>query len=91
MEVVSALPDQPLAKKHLFSLNDTDVFKLAVPVGDDDRSTRGVLLGTEEWLTALAYQDGAWRVVERYDLTERERIDALQAGEAAVETILSGG
>lgn len=90
MEAVSALPDQPLTQKHLFSLNDADALELAVPVGDDDRSTRGVLLATEEWLTALAYQDGAWRVVERYDLTDRERIDALQAGEAAVEAALAG-
>lgn len=89
MDAVSALPDQPLTQKHLFALNDTDALELAVPVGDDQRRTRGVLLATEAWLAALAYRDGAWRVVERYDLADRERIDALQAGEDAVETVLS--
>ena len=89
MEVVSTLPEQPLTRKHLFALNDTDALELAVPVGENDRETRGVLLATEEWLTALAFEDGTWRVVERYDLSERERIDALQAGEVAVEDVLA--
>ena len=89
MGVVSSLPDQPLTRKHLFALNDTDALEMAVPVEEGDQ-TRGVLLATEEWLTALAYTEDAWRVVERYDLAEYERIDALQEGERAVESVLEG-
>lgn len=88
MGVVSALPDRPLTRKHLFELNDSNALELAVPVGEHEHRTRGVLLATDDWLTALAYTDGVWWIVERYDLSERERIDALQAGEAAVEAIL---
>lgn len=87
MDAVSALPNQLLTRKQLFALNDAEALELALPVADDGRRARGVLLATETWLVALAFDDG-WSVIERYDLTETERIDALRAGERAVEAEL---
>lgn len=92
--MLDSLPPQPLTEQQLFSLNDADALELAVPVRapDAEASERerapGVLLATDAWLKALAFDGESWVVVETYDLRDRERIEAMRAGEDAVEAVL---
>lgn len=92
--MLDSLPSRPLSEQQLFALNDADALELAVPVRDPDAEPKererapGILLATNSWLKALAFDGDAWTVVETYDLDEMQRVDAMQAGEEAVEAYL---
>lgn len=88
MSIVESLPPGPLTEKHLFALNDADALEMAVPYGKDDERARGVMVATDDWLKALAFDGEAWQVVETYDLSEHKRIDALQAAEDDIAAFL---
>ncbi|MFB6069857.1 MAG: hypothetical protein ABEJ76_02435 [Halanaeroarchaeum sp.] len=96
MSVVSSLPDRPVTQSEVTVLNDSDRLAMAVPVtqedavGADDREpvtiTDQLLLATEEWVVALAY-DGEWVEVERVAIDDpgNERFAALRSCEDALE------
>ncbi|MFB6175906.1 MAG: hypothetical protein ABEI99_01945, partial [Halobaculum sp.] len=57
---------------------------------DSEAETRGILLGTDEWVRGIAFTDGAWRAVATESVDESdERYEALQQCESAVRTALA--
>lgn len=98
MSLVESLPPRPLSPKELTGLNTADAFELAVSVESDDvgeqRSSarrtvsgdeaRNLLLATDAWVKALAFNGESWTLVETVSLDGRERIEGLQACEAAI-------
>lgn len=87
--VVSSLPDRPLKASEFTALNHADAFTLALPVDREEaveretmnatEITASLILGTDDWVKALTYDDG-WRVVESVEMTDpdAERFDAMQ-------------
>lgn len=88
MSVVQSLPTEPLSEDVILALNDADALEIALPVGKDEERARGVMLATQAWLKALAFDGEAWQVVETYDLADMARVDAIQDGEEAIESFL---
>ncbi|SFG16140.1 hypothetical protein SAMN04488063_1615 [Halopelagius inordinatus] len=85
MSLVESLPPRPLSPKELTGLNTADAFELAVSVeSDDGDEARSLLLATDAWVKALAFDGGSWTLVETVSLDGRERIEGLQACEEAV-------
>lgn len=76
------------------ALNHAEPFTLAVPVDleeaveretmEETEITETLLLGTDDWVKALRYDDG-WRVVESVELEDPvERFEAMQVCRAAL-------
>lgn len=94
--VISALPDRPLKAAEFTALNRSDTFTLALPIDPEEAVERdtmdateitdAIILGTDQWVIALQYEDG-WRVVERVEMDDpnEERFDALQRCKQAVQ------
>lgn len=95
--VVSSLPDRPLKAEEFTALNHADAFTLALPVDREEAVERetmeeteiaeAIILGTDEWVKALQYDDG-WVVVETVAIDEpdAERFDAMQQCKRALKT-----
>lgn len=93
--VISALPDRPLKAAEFTALNHSDTFALALPIDPEEAVERdtmeateitdAIILGTDQWMKALQYDDG-WRVVESVEMDdpEEERFDALQRCQQAL-------
>lgn len=84
MAILDSLPARPLDDSEVAGLNRAESVELAVPLDDDGR-TDALLLATESWVKALAFDDDGWTVVETVPLDGVERFDALQTCEDAVE------
>ncbi|MFB6073323.1 MAG: hypothetical protein ABEJ88_10205 [Halobacterium sp.] len=92
---LASLPDRPLRQREVTGLNHADAFSLVVPVDREDAAeadtrepvviTDRLILGTDDWVKGLVYDDG-WRVVESVDVDDpdEERFDAMRDCEAAV-------
>jgi hypothetical protein len=86
MSVVESLPPRPLDPEELLQLNAAEALELAVPIEDEGRVS-GVLVATDTWVKGLALDaaEPSWTVVETVTLDgETERVDGLQACEAAI-------
>jgi hypothetical protein len=85
MGIVESLPPRPLTAKELMDLNRSDALELASPI-EEEGDASGVILATDSWVKGLAYDEtgAGWAVVETVSLADRERIDGLQACEAAI-------
>lgn len=94
-EPLESLPDRPLRQQEVTALNHADAFSLVVPV-DRQRAveadtrdpvvvTEHVILGTDDWVTALTYDSG-WVTVETVPIEDpdSERFEAMQECEAAL-------
>ncbi|MCO8268565.1 hypothetical protein ACOZ4B_18885 [Haloferax prahovense] len=92
MSLIESLPARPLEPQELTSLNRADAFELVVAV-EDDGPARSLLVATEGWVKAIAYEDDAgWSVVETVELDEEtQRIDGLQTCEEAVLSFRDDG
>lgn len=94
-ESLDSLPDRPLRQKEVTALNHADAFSLVVPVDREEAAeadtrepvviTERVILGTDDWVKGLVYDDG-WQQVESVaiDDPDEERYDAMRECEAAV-------
>ncbi|WP_224336647.1 hypothetical protein [Haloprofundus halobius] len=84
MSILDSLPSRPLSDAELAALNRADAVELAIAV--DDGPTEALLLATESWVKALAFDaDGdGWRTVETTSLDEMERYEALKRCEEAI-------
>ena len=92
---VDSLPDRPLRQAEVTGLNHADAFSLVVPVNReqaveaDSREpvvvTEKLILGTEDWVKGLVYDDG-WLEVESVAIErpDEERFEAMRDCEAAV-------
>ena len=83
MTLLESLPPRPLSAGELTGLNRADAVDLAVALEGEEPAT-GITLATDRWVKALAFDGEGWRTVESVDLTERERIEALQECEDAL-------
>lgn len=85
MTIVESLPPRPLSAKELLDLNRSDALELASPI-EEEGDASGVIVATESWVKGLAFDadGGGWTVVETVSLSERKRIDGLQACEEAI-------
>lgn len=96
-ETLESLPDRPLRQQEVTALNHADAFSLVVPVNREEAVeadtrepvviTERVILGTDDWVTALVYDDG-WLEVEVVSIEDpdEERFEAMQDCEAAIES-----
>lgn len=94
-DALESLPDRPLKEEEIAALNHSDPVDLAVPVDREDAVTADTkepvviaeefILGTENWVKALAY-DGGWRAIESVaiDDPDEERFAAMRACEDAI-------
>lgn len=94
--VVSSLPDRPLKAAEFTALNHADAFTLALPIDPEEAVERktmepteitdAIILGTDDWVKALRYDDG-WRVVESIPIADpaADRFDALQRCKQALQ------
>ncbi len=94
-DTLESLPDRPLRQQEVTALNHADAFSLVVPVDREDAVeadtrepvviTERVILGTDDWVTGLVYDDG-WLEVESVaiDNPDEERFEAMRDCEAAV-------
>lgn len=92
---VDSLPDRPLRQAEVTGLNHADAFSLVVPVNRehaveaDTREpvvvTEKLILGTDDWVKGLVYDDG-WVAVESVaiDAPDEERFEAMRECEAAI-------
>ena len=95
MSVLDSLPDRPLTDAELASFNRSDALDMAIDVvdlenPDGDDEIVGVLLATDSWVKALAYDIEGWRVAESVPLGEgeNERYEGMRACESAVREAL---
>ncbi|MFB6270504.1 MAG: hypothetical protein ABEH83_11200 [Halobacterium sp.] len=96
-DTLESLPDRPLRQQEVTALNHADAFSLVVPVNREEAVeadtqepvviTERVILGTDDWVTGLVYDDG-WLDVESVpiDDPDEERFDAMRDCEAAIES-----
>jgi hypothetical protein len=94
-DALDSLPDRPLRQQEVTALNHADAFTLVVPVNREEAVeadtrepvviTERLVLGTDDWVRGLAYDDG-WRAVEtvRIDDPDEERFDAMRTCESAL-------
>jgi hypothetical protein len=94
-EPLDSLPDRPLRQREVTALNHADAFSLVVPVDREDAVeadtrepvvvTERLILGTDDWVQGLVYDDG-WRAVESVGIDDpgEERYEAMRDCEAAV-------
>ena len=92
---LDSLPDRPLRQQEVTALNHTDAFTLVVPVDREEAVeadtrepvviTERLVLGTDDWVRGLVYDDG-WRAVETVpiDDPDEERFGAMRTCESAV-------
>ncbi|WP_232701158.1 hypothetical protein [Halobacterium wangiae] len=92
---VDSLPDRPLRQAEVAGLNHADAFSLVVPVNREEAVeadtrepvviTEKLILGTDDWVKGLVYDDG-WLAVESVAIDEpdEERFEAMRECEAAV-------
>lgn len=95
-DTLESLPDRPLRQQEVTALNHDDAFSLVVPVNREEAVeadtqepvviTERVILGTDDWVAALVYDDG-WVAVESIpiDDPDEERFAAMQDCEDAIE------
>jgi len=84
VSVLESLPNRPLGRGELTSLNRADAVDLAVSV-ESEGEAESLLVATDDWVTGLAYDGEGWRLVERVALdADTERIHGLQACEEAI-------
>jgi len=94
-DVLDSLPARPLRQREVTALNHADAFELVVPVNREEAVeaetrepvvvTERLILGTDDWVKGLVYDDG-WLVVETVavDDPDEERFEAMRDCEAAV-------
>jgi hypothetical protein len=94
-DALDSLPDRPLRQREVTALNHADAFSLVAPVNREEAVvaetrepvvvTERLILGTDDWVKGLVYDDG-WLVVETVavDDPDEERFDAMRDCEAAV-------
>jgi len=94
-DALDSLPARPLRQREVTALNHADAFTLVVPVNREEAVeaetrepvvvTERVILGTDDWVKGLVYDDG-WLVVESVDIADpdEERFEAMRDCEAAV-------
>jgi len=92
---VDSLPNRPLREAEVAGLNHADAFSLVVPVNREEAVeadtrepvviTEKLILGTDDWVKGLVYEDG-WVAVESVAIEnpDEERFDAMRDCEAAV-------
>jgi hypothetical protein len=92
---LDSLPDRPLRQEEVTGLNHADAFELVVPVDREEAVeaetrepvvvTERLILGTDDWVKGLVYDDG-WVAVESVaiDDPDEERFDAMRDCEDAV-------
>ncbi|WP_232687496.1 hypothetical protein [Halobacterium zhouii] len=92
---LDSLPDRPLRQQEVTALNHADAFTLVVPVDREEAVeadtrepvviTERLVLGTDDWVRGLVYDDG-WRTVETVPIEDpdEERFDAMRVCESAV-------
>lgn len=96
-DALESLPDRPLRQQEVTALNHADAFSLVVPVNREEAVeadtqnpvviTERLILGTENWVNAIVYDDG-WVEVESVPIEDpdEERFEAMQDCEAAIES-----
>jgi len=94
-DALDSLPARPLRQREVTALNHADAFALVVPVNREEAVeadtrepvvvTERVILGTDDWVRGLVYDDG-WLVVDSGDIADpdEERFEAMRDCEAAV-------
>ncbi|WP_336037109.1 hypothetical protein [Halobacterium yunchengense] len=94
-ETLESLPDRPLRQQEVTGLNHADAFELVVPVDREEAVeadtrepvvvTEQLILGTDDWVKGLVYDDG-WLAVASVaiDDPDEERFDAMRDCEAAI-------
>jgi len=94
-DALDSLPARPLRQREVTALNHADAFTLVVPVNREEAVeaetrepvvvTEQLVLGTDDWVKGLVYDDG-WLVVETVavDDPDEERFEAMRDCEAAV-------
>lgn len=94
-DALDSLPARPLRQREVTALNHADAFTLVVPVNREEAVeaetrepvvvTERLILGTDDWVKGLVYDDG-WVVVETVpvDDPDEERFEAMRDCEAAV-------
>ena len=94
-DALDSLPARPLRQREVTALNHADAFTLVVPVNREEAVeaetrepvvvTERVILGTDDWVKGLVYDDG-WLVVESVDIADpdEERFEAMRDCEAVV-------
>jgi len=99
-DALDSLPARPLRQREVTALNHADAFTLVVPVNREEAVeaetrepvvvTERLILGTDDWVKGLVYDDG-WVVVESVaiDDPDEERFEAMQDCEAAVADYVS--
>lgn len=92
---LESLPDRPLKQTEVTALNHADAFSLVVPVDREQAAdaetqepvviTERVILGTDDWVKGLVYDDG-WVTAESVAIEDpdEDRYDAMRECEAAV-------
>lgn len=92
---LESLPDRPLRQAEVTTLNHADAFSLVVPVDREQAAdaetqepvviTERLILGTDNWVKGLVYDDG-WLAVESVAIDDpnEDRYDAMRKCEAAV-------
>lgn len=92
---LDSLPDRPLRQREVTALNHEDAFTLVVPVDREEAVeaetrepvvvTERLILGTDDWVRGLVYDDG-WQEVESVaiDDPDEQRYDAMRTCESAV-------
>jgi hypothetical protein len=96
-DALDSLPARPLRQREVTALNHAEAFTLVVPVNREEAVeaetrepvvvTERVVLGTDDWVRGLVYDDDAgWLVVESVAITDpdEERFEAMQDCEAAI-------
>jgi hypothetical protein len=95
-DTLESLPDRPLRQQEVTALNHADAFSLVVPVNREEAVeadtqepvviTERVILGTDDWVSALVYDEGWQRVASvPIEDPDEERFEAMQDCEDAIE------